>query len=107
VQDVAEIAPAERRLTLSTLLFHALRRDELCKLKVKDFNQSGRGVPHLSVTGKGEKTRYLRISHSIRAPTPSFTIISTRPATPPQNSGSFSIINPSARRPSADGYRPR
>src|SRR6516165_1097910 len=47
------------RAILSTLLFHALRRDELCKLKVKDFNQSRRGVPHLRVTGKGEKTRYL------------------------------------------------
>jgi site-specific recombinase XerD len=47
------------RAILSTLLFHALRRDELCKLKVKDFNQSRRGVPHLKVSGKGEKTRYL------------------------------------------------
>jgi integrase len=24
---------------LSTLLYHALRREELCKLKVKDFKQ--------------------------------------------------------------------
>jgi integrase/recombinase XerD len=31
------------RAILSTLLFHVLRRDELCKLKVKDFNQSRRG----------------------------------------------------------------
>jgi site-specific recombinase XerD len=60
------VAPGEEtikdkrdRAILSTLLFHALRRDELCKLKVKDFNQSRRGVPHLRVTGKGEKTRYL------------------------------------------------
>ena len=47
------------RAILSTLLFHALRREELCKLKVKDFNQARRGVPHLNVSGKGEKTRYL------------------------------------------------
>jgi site-specific recombinase XerD len=47
------------RAILSTLLFHALRRDELCKLKVKDFRSMRRGVPHLNVTGKGEKTRYL------------------------------------------------
>jgi site-specific recombinase XerD len=47
------------RAILSTLLFHALRRDELCKLKVKDFNESRRGVPHLKVAGKGEKTRYI------------------------------------------------
>jgi integrase/recombinase XerD len=28
------------RAILSTLLFHALRRDELCKLTVKDFRQA-------------------------------------------------------------------
>jgi integrase/recombinase XerD len=44
---------------LSTLLFHALRRDELCKLKVKDFRHARKGVPHLKVSGKGGKTRYL------------------------------------------------
>ena len=47
------------RAILSTLLYHALRRDELCKLKVKDFRHTRRGVPHLKVAGKGEKTRYL------------------------------------------------
>jgi integrase/recombinase XerD len=47
------------RAILSTLLFHALRREELCKLKVKDFRQARRGVLHLNVSGKGEKTRYL------------------------------------------------
>lgn len=30
------------RALLSTLLFHALRREELCKLKVKDFSQMRR-----------------------------------------------------------------
>ncbi len=44
---------------LSTLLFHALRREGLCKLKVKDFRNTRRGVPHLKVAGKGEKTRCL------------------------------------------------
>jgi site-specific recombinase XerC len=47
------------RAMLSTLLFHALRRDELCKLKVRDFRHSRKGVPHLRVSGKGGKTRYL------------------------------------------------
>jgi integrase/recombinase XerD len=47
------------RAILSTLLFHALRREELCKLKVNDFRNMRRGVPHLTVSGKGEKTRYL------------------------------------------------
>jgi len=47
------------RAILATLLYHALRRDELCKLKVKDYAQERRGVPHLKVSGKGGKTRYL------------------------------------------------
>jgi integrase/recombinase XerD len=47
------------RTILSTLLFHALRREELCKLKVRDFRHARKGVPHLKVSGKGGKTRYL------------------------------------------------
>jgi site-specific recombinase XerD len=47
------------RAILATLLYHALRRDELCKLKVRDYAQERRGVPHLKVSGKGGKTRYL------------------------------------------------
>jgi integrase/recombinase XerD len=47
------------RAILSTLLFHALRREELCKLKVKDFRHARKGVPHLKVSGRDGKTRYL------------------------------------------------
>jgi integrase/recombinase XerD len=47
------------RAILSTLLFHALRREELCKLKVKDAKHARKGVPHLKVSGKGGKTRYV------------------------------------------------
>lgn len=47
------------RAMLAALLYHALRRDELCRLKVKDFKQERRGVPHLKVSGKGGKTRYV------------------------------------------------
>jgi integrase/recombinase XerD len=47
------------RAILSTLLFHALRREELCTLKVRDFRHARKGVPHLQVSGKGGKTRYL------------------------------------------------
>ncbi len=47
------------RAMLATLLYHALRRDELCKLKVRDYAQARRGVPHLKVSGKGGKTRYV------------------------------------------------
>jgi len=47
------------RAILATLLYHALRRDELCKLKVRDYAQERRGVPHLKVSGKGGKIRYV------------------------------------------------
>ena len=60
------VAPDEKslkgirdRAILATLLYHALRREELCKLKVKDFKHERRGVAHLKVSGKGEKTRYV------------------------------------------------
>ncbi|ABB76078.1 Site-specific recombinase XerD [Nitrosospira multiformis ATCC 25196] len=47
------------RALLATLLYHALRRDELCRLTVKDFRHERRGVRHLRVLGKGGKTRYI------------------------------------------------
>jgi integrase/recombinase XerD len=47
------------RAMLATLLYHALRRNELCQLKVKDFKHERRGVAHLKVFGKGGKTRYV------------------------------------------------
>jgi integrase/recombinase XerD len=50
------------RAILSTLLYHALRREELCKLTVKDFKHERRGVAHLKVSGKGGKTRYLPLN---------------------------------------------
>jgi site-specific recombinase XerD len=60
------VAPAEKslkgirdRAILATLLYHALRREELCKLRVRDFKHERRGVVHLKVSGKGEKTRYV------------------------------------------------
>ena len=47
------------RAILAVLLFHALRREELTKLCVKDFAQERRGVPHLRVQGKGGKLRFI------------------------------------------------
>src|SRR6204780_4303296 len=55
------------RAILSTLLFHALRREELCKLRVKDFRHARKGVPHLKVSGKGGKTRYLPLHPGTQA----------------------------------------
>ena len=46
------------RAILSTLLYHGLRREELCALKVRDIHER-RGVKHLRVHGKGGKIRYI------------------------------------------------
>jgi integrase/recombinase XerD len=46
------------RAILAVLLYHGIRREELCKLKVGDMQQR-EGVPHLRVEGKGDKVRYL------------------------------------------------
>ena len=55
------------RAILSVLLYQALRREELTKLLVKDFNQERWGVLHLRVQGKGGKLRFLPVHpHSLR-----------------------------------------
>src|ERR1017187_3016182 len=46
------------RAILSILFYHALRRDELCQLLVRDIHER-RGVKHLRIHGKGEKLRHV------------------------------------------------
>jgi site-specific recombinase XerD len=46
------------RALLAVLLYHGLRREELCLLKVRDIHDR-RGVLHLRVHGKGGKLRYV------------------------------------------------
>ena len=46
------------RAILATLLYHGLRREELCGLRSKDI-QSREGVKHFKVEGKGDKIRYV------------------------------------------------
>lgn len=48
------------RAILSVLLYHGLRRAELCALKVGDM-QHRRGVQHFRVDGKGGKIRYIPV----------------------------------------------
>src|SRR4051794_18628936 len=52
-------APTPGTSLSSATVRNALRREELCKLKVSDSRHARRGVPHLKVDGKGEKTRFL------------------------------------------------
>ena len=46
------------RALIAVLLYHGLRREELCLLKVRDIHDR-RGVPHLRIHGKGNKVRHV------------------------------------------------
>jgi site-specific recombinase XerD len=49
------------RAILATLLYHGLRREELCKLRVRDIEQR-EGVLHLRIFGKGDKIRFVPVA---------------------------------------------
>ena len=49
---------ARDRALLAALLYHGLRREELCGLRVKDM-QNREGVRHFKVKGKRDKIRYV------------------------------------------------
>jgi len=59
--DTTTLKGRRDKAILAVLLYNALRRTELCTLKVKDIRQERRGVVHIKVIGKGGKTRYLPI----------------------------------------------
>jgi site-specific recombinase XerD len=58
VPDGSTVRGLRDRAILATLLYHGLRRAELCALRVADV-QERRGVNHLQVHGKGSKIRYV------------------------------------------------
>lgn len=58
VADPTTLRGLRDRALLATLLYHGLRRAELCALHVGDI-QDRRGVKHLQVHGKGSKIRYV------------------------------------------------
>jgi len=49
------------RAILATFLFHALRRSELCNLKIKDIVER-EGIKQFEIMGKGDKVRYVPIN---------------------------------------------
>src|ERR1700716_3142227 len=49
------------RAILATLLYHGIRREELCGLRVKDL-QSRQGVMHFRVKGKRSKIRFIPVN---------------------------------------------
>src|SRR6516164_5019719 len=48
------------RAILATLLYHGIRREELCLLRVRDM-QSRLGVMHFRIQGKGSKIRFVPV----------------------------------------------
>jgi len=56
--DTSTLQGLRDRAILATLLYHGLRRAELCALRLVDL-QDRRGVRHLQVHGKGSKIRYV------------------------------------------------
>jgi integrase/recombinase XerD len=48
------------RAILATLLYHGMRREELCRLRVKDIH-SRQGVVHFRIKGKRDKVRFVPI----------------------------------------------
>jgi site-specific recombinase XerD len=56
--DARSLKGKRDRAILAVLLYHGLRRAELCALNVDDL-QERRGVKHLRVHGKGNKLRYV------------------------------------------------
>jgi site-specific recombinase XerD len=48
------------RAILATLLYHGIRRQELCDLKVRDM-QSRQGVLHFRIKGKRDKIRFIPV----------------------------------------------
>jgi integrase/recombinase XerD len=49
------------RAILATLLYHGIRREELCGLRVKDLH-SRQGVLHFRINGKRDKIRFIPVN---------------------------------------------
>ena len=54
------------RAILAILLYHGLRREELCELKVRDVQSRG-GIQHFRIHGKGDKIRFIPIHQNAMA----------------------------------------
>jgi len=54
------------RAILATLLYHGLRREELCSLRVKDLRMR-QGIAHFEIYGKGDKIRFIPIHPKVIA----------------------------------------
>jgi integrase/recombinase XerD len=48
------------RAILAALLYHGIRREELCKLRVRDYQRRD-GILHFRIEGKGDKVRFIPV----------------------------------------------
>lgn len=70
-RDLLEAPPEDTlkgkrdRAILATLLYHGLRREELCKLRVRDI-QHREDVAHFRIEGKGGKIRFIPVKLKAR-----------------------------------------
>ncbi len=62
--DCVSLIGKRDRAMLATHLHHALRCDEIRRLKVKDFKNERREVAHLKVSGRKGRTRYVPLHSS-------------------------------------------
>lgn len=64
--DTSTLTGLRDRAMLATLLYHGLRRAEMCALRLVDL-QDRRGMRHLQVYGKGNKIRYIPLHQAAAA----------------------------------------
>ncbi|HEX7638574.1 MAG TPA: tyrosine-type recombinase/integrase [Burkholderiaceae bacterium] len=57
--DTSTLRGKRDHAILAMLVYHGLRRSELCALRVDDARRPRRGVVHLAIHGKGGKTRFV------------------------------------------------
>jgi integrase/recombinase XerD len=56
---------ARDRAILATLLYHGIRREELCTLRVRDY-QRREGILHFRIKGKGDKVRFIPVGIEVQ-----------------------------------------
>lgn len=59
--DTRTLMGKRDKAMVSVFLYHAIREDELVKLRIKDISER-QGIKHLTIRGKGEKIRYIPAS---------------------------------------------
>jgi site-specific recombinase XerD len=66
------------RAILATLLYHGIRREELCGLRVKDLH-SRQGVMHIRVKGKRSKIRFIPVNPAAQRMIEDYLALTGRP----------------------------